>query len=260
MDQGPAQAPAGGACPPYGPGRAATMEPMRFRVQQLDNRENRFVLCVQPSASDPWRCRIVRARQLQQILDWLGFVRVSCSRFWTGWASRTTGTLTRYTGRLAPPSASSVLVPDTSSTTWTASRTEGRSGSKALCGRVTTGPPVRTPGLNDACRTLTERDRPTEAGTSRVRTDAVKKSNTHYSACPQRAQMGTEFGHSQLLGVTTPFAGSGIRLIKSPLGASSKAGHASSLLRPSPWGAGSAVRHSRDRSRLRENRACGWPR
>ncbi|MGH3338159.1 MAG: hypothetical protein ACRDPL_04920, partial [Propionibacteriaceae bacterium] len=69
----PAQAPAGGACPPYGPGRAATMEPMRFRVQQLDNRENRFVLCVQPSASDPWRCRIVRARQLQQILDWLGF-------------------------------------------------------------------------------------------------------------------------------------------------------------------------------------------
>ena len=48
--------------------------------------------------------------------------------------------------------------------------------------------------------------------------------------------MGTEFGHSQLLGVTTPFAGSGIRLIKSPLGASSKAGHASSLLRPSPWG------------------------
>ena len=63
----------GGACPPYGPGRAATMEPMRFRVQQLDNRENRFVLCVQPSASDPWRCRIVRARQLQQILDWLGF-------------------------------------------------------------------------------------------------------------------------------------------------------------------------------------------
>ena len=73
LDQGPAQAPAGGACPPYGPGRAATMEPMRFRVQQLDNRENRFVLCVQPSASDPWRCRIVRARQLQQILDWLGF-------------------------------------------------------------------------------------------------------------------------------------------------------------------------------------------
>src|SRR5829696_1896555 len=79
LGQGPAQAPAGGACPPYGPGRAATMEPMRFRVQQLDNRENRFVLCVQPSASDPWRCRIVRARQLQQILDWLGFEDYRCA-------------------------------------------------------------------------------------------------------------------------------------------------------------------------------------
>lgn len=49
------------------------MEPMRFRVQQLDHREKRFVLCTQPSAGDPWRCRVVRAHQLQQLLDWLGF-------------------------------------------------------------------------------------------------------------------------------------------------------------------------------------------
>ena len=31
------------------------------------------MLCTQPSASDPWRCPVVRARQVQQLLDWLGF-------------------------------------------------------------------------------------------------------------------------------------------------------------------------------------------
>ena len=46
---------------------------MRFKVQQLDQSGDKFVLCTQPSAGDPWGCRIVRASRLQQVLDWLGF-------------------------------------------------------------------------------------------------------------------------------------------------------------------------------------------